>query len=661
MKYFGKGRYGQGQENKPSRISLLHKGKHMKCVGLRIFILLFLAKLTCIAEKSVKIKNLDELIEAAKQGDSNALCLIGVHEFLGGQIYDPRIIETVTIEQILLSKQADWQRRVVLFSKEDDNGEIKTGEKIKNMVSNIKQSADLDNKIAQYCYGKLLANGIGVEENDQQSFLYFLKSAEKGFPSAFSAVGDCYNSGRGTSLDEKKAIEWFRKGIDAGDTDSKVKIGRAYLYGWGVEKDQQKGFKIIEEASACGSSYADSEIGHCYLNGIGTKQNYGKALVFLKSASQIDISAKVDLGLMYLRGQGTPKDSKKGVQLIEEAGKTGDSYAQNMLAHLYKDGEGLPLNTSKATNLFQKSAKKGNPDSMYELGLTYYLGNGDTPKDRDLSIKYLKQAEQLGNEAAKAFLLQIKESSPSKTSLAIYTEAMDTLYSKTTKDEKEQAIKKLEKISEEGSMCASYQLGKQYLEGLNINKNTDKAINLFIKVANSKQESDKLFQSKALNILGYLYDKGEGLEKNYEKAFEFYQKAALLNHSGAKANIGLYYYYGNKNVQKDFPKALQQFLQSVENLTDEKDAFRSKIMILIGNIYSQHMGDNIEGNKWYSRAISCKYPSFDAFYWLGQSYYYGRGVDQNKETATELFRQGAKMGDKRSGMALTMIENGKTP
>ena len=56
--------------------------------------------------------------------------------------------------------------------------------------------------------------------------------------------------------------------------------------------------------------------------------------------------------------------------------------------------------------------------------------------------------------------------------------------------------------------------------------------------------------------LGVMYEFGEGVEKDYKKAFELYEKAANQGHSIAQNNLGLFYYHG-RGVNKDKKKAIK--------------------------------------------------------------------------------------------------------
>ena len=61
-----------------------------------------------------------------------------------------------------------------------------------------------------------------------------------------------------------------------------------------------------------------------------------------------------------------------------------------------------------------------------------------------------------------------------------------------------------------------------------------------------------------MNSLGYCYEQGEGCDKNYTKAFEWYEKSAKLGYSSAMYNVGTCYEDGVV-VTKDVNKAKEWY------------------------------------------------------------------------------------------------------
>ena len=61
-----------------------------------------------------------------------------------------------------------------------------------------------------------------------------------------------------------------------------------------------------------------------------------------------------------------------------------------------------------------------------------------------------------------------------------------------------------------------------------------------------------------------MYDEGLGIEQDYAKAREWYEKAAANGNNAAQANLGVMYYLGN-GVEKDYAKAIEWFGKAASN------------------------------------------------------------------------------------------------
>ncbi|NYR10865.1 tetratricopeptide repeat protein [Psychrobacter sp. BI730] len=102
--------------------------------------------------------------------------------------------------------------------------------------------------------------------------------------------------------------------------------------------------------------------------------------------------------------------------------------------------------------------------------------------------------------------------------------------------------------------------------------------------------------------LGLKYYSGEGVSQSYNKAFEWYQKAAMQNHAMAQSNIGQMYYYGF-GIPKNQVKAYDWFKKSAYQGNDKAQAKideMSQIGFVMNFIDSEftktsyHMINNVE-------------------------------------------------------------------
>lgn len=75
------------------------------------------------------------------------------------------------------------------------------------------------------------------------------------------------------------------------------------------------------------------------------------------------------------------------------------------------------------------------------------------------------------------------------------------------------------------------------------NKNYEKAFNIWERLALNGD-------LKAQYKIGYMYDYGKGVEKNAKKAFYWYEKAANQGNVDAQDSLGFYY-----SLNKDYKKS----------------------------------------------------------------------------------------------------------
>lgn len=71
----------------------------------------------------------------------------------------------------------------------------------------------------------------------QQGFGYYLKAAEKGWPDAYTLVGESYMFGEGVEKNFDLAHQWFLKAAELKDADAQFALGELYFSGLGREKD----------------------------------------------------------------------------------------------------------------------------------------------------------------------------------------------------------------------------------------------------------------------------------------------------------------------------------------------------------------------------------------------------------------------------------------
>jgi len=66
-----------------------------------------------------------------------------------------------------------------------------------------------------------------------------------------------------------------------------------------------------------------------------------------------------------------------------------------------------------------------------------------------------------------------------------------------------------------------------------------------------------------MKCLGYMYEQGRGVAKDYSRALRLYQAAANKRHPGAYTRMGFMHHHG-MGVDQNIEKALQWYKQAIE-------------------------------------------------------------------------------------------------
>ncbi len=77
-----------------------------------------------------------------------------------------------------------------------------------------------------------------------------------------------------------------------------------------------------------------------------------------------------------------------------------------------------------------------------------------------------------------------------------------------------------------------FSVGKRFEDGDGVQKNAEKAVEWYTRAA-------KMDDAKAIAALGFCYNVGVGVEKNVEKAVELHMRAAALGDSRAMNNLAV--------------------------------------------------------------------------------------------------------------------------
>ena len=187
-------------------------------------------------------------------------------------------------------------------------------------------------------------------------------------------------------------------------------------------------------------------------------------------------------------------------------------------------------------------------------------------------------------------------------------------------------------------------IGHMYRYGEGVEQDYSKALEWYNKAVNAGNAS-------AMYSIGYMYDYGEGVEQDYSKALEWYNKAANAGNSAAINNIG-YMYEFSEGVEQDYSKALEWYNKAVNAgnaaawYNKAVNAGNAAAMNNIGRMYEFGKGveqDYTKSLEWYNKAANAG--NATAMYNIGYMYDCGEGVEQDYSKALEWYNKAANAGN----------------
>ena len=166
-------------------------------------------------------------------------------------------------------------------------------------------------------------------------------------------------------------------------------------------KDDAEDLARLRRHVENGVSEAIDFLGKCYGEGnLGLLQSDKKAAKLYKRAAELgNAEAMVNLGTLYVLGQGVKLDRAKAKNLWQHAATRAHPVAQCHIGHvLRQDGK-----ADEAIGLYKLSAAQGYTQAEHSLAISYHFGIG-VPGDFEEARRWYTRAAAKGFEDAKAAL-----------------------------------------------------------------------------------------------------------------------------------------------------------------------------------------------------------------------------------------------------------------
>ena len=169
------------------------------------------------------------------------------------------------------------------------------------------------------------------EENYEEAKFWYTLAVEKEVIAAHANLGRMYAEGLGIERDDERAAELFRWAADKGDATSQYNLGRMYQEGAGVTQSETESISWLEQSAAQGFADAQNHLGTIYNNRSTPDFELAKDWYWLAS-QQGHAHAQYNLGVLYFNGQGVEVDYQRAYLWILLSSLGGHELAIGALA-----------------------------------------------------------------------------------------------------------------------------------------------------------------------------------------------------------------------------------------------------------------------------------------------------------------------------------------
>jgi serine/threonine protein kinase/TPR repeat protein len=223
----------------------------------------------------------------------------------------------------------------------------------------LEKAAALDVVSAQMLLGEILR-----QSDPGDSLKWLIAAGNRGQTEAMVTVGQMLASGRGVQApDLTEAAVWFSKAAEHGDPAGMYVLAECHLFGKGVPKDPRRAVELLTAASALNNPRAMNLLGDIYRKGVPgvTEPNFSESVKLFSRSQELGfLDAQGNLGVLYIYGQGVPKDERKAFELFQDGAEKGNPLCMFFSAMCFEGGVGVEVDRKAARTWYVRAAQGGN-------------------------------------------------------------------------------------------------------------------------------------------------------------------------------------------------------------------------------------------------------------------------------------------------------------
>jgi TPR repeat protein len=268
----------------------------------------------------------------------------------------------------------------------------------------LERAARANHPLAQYFVAETLSPDSQPSKNLPSgnppagiSRLHWLeRAAEVGFTPAEFALGLAYAHGEGVPTDDRAAVGWYQRAADKGDGGAASSLGWRYLQGVTLPQDESAGLVWLRRAAAQADTFSMANLVRVLL-ARPDAASHDDALVWIRRLADAgDAQYQGMLGALYSgkmpQFKERLRDDAAALRWLKKAAAQGNGAAEVAIATAYLEGRGVPVDVRQAVGWLERSAARGNSEASLDLARLYTLGRGNVARDPDKARTHRERA-----------------------------------------------------------------------------------------------------------------------------------------------------------------------------------------------------------------------------------------------------------------------------
>ena len=435
--------------------------------------------------------NEEKLIKSAESGDVQAMLELANYYYQKSKSgNDDKVGDVLSTEDFFKMLNAE---------KKEANPELQA-----KAYKYFRMAAEAGNAEAMTKVASWLYDEIGVEKNREESDIWYRRAAEAGDPSAMRVIAFSSNDDAEKFKYYKLSAELLEPSLNKQDSIKQTAIN--YAAGRGTELNIEEAEKWLAKLDEQGAASARLEI----------SQITGESS-WLEQAAEVSIEAMVKMAESFIQ----QNDFENALIWYEKASNAGDFESTAIIGDIYYIGEGnIPQDYVKALAYYEQAAKHGYNMAAVKLALLHYHERG-CQKDLKLAYQIFKRIVQRRekffgvyrfNSVAKFYLGKMLENGEG------HRKDLDQAF---TWYKRAAAIERMSEYESTHNVpAAMYKVADNYF----MEQNFEKAIEIYTNLAEYRSSSHFPYNLEAAKKLMWIYELGEGVPANKEKAAEWRAK-----------------------------------------------------------------------------------------------------------------------------------------